>query len=566
MNASVSAAPLSHKSLSRKQFLGGLGGIGGSLALAGGALAAGALPAGASASEASAADAGASENELLACFDSGVETSREIVDPRYDVDVCIVGCGSAGMAAAIEAAQAGLSTLLVEAGAVLGGTSQFAEGILGVSTPIQQSLGISNDVAKLVEGELTFSNYVADPLLIKPFVEAADEDIAWLRGMGVQFYEDVIGGNLQHLYMGQGRGMFDTLEPVAREAGAQILTSTRGKRLFLEGGSVGGAVCGLVAEDEGGEFDIRAKAVILACGGFIQNDAMMSQLMRYDFDRIKVTAAANHLGDDLNMAYSAGGDRSGVSTLHFIWAGLADFDLHSELSCAACNEPYFMVNSEGRRFCDESILLIGTEDKGPSVICNPIMNQRKAFSILSQAEVDRLAVEGSTAGWGSYIFAGTPLEKLQSQLDEAVAEADAPGGGKAGFWHADTIEALAVEMGVDPQALCAEVDSYNAMCDAGVDTEMGKPAEYLRKVEGGPFYAFELMCNAFATMGGVRVNEKGEVLDANRAPIPGLYNAGISCSGLQGTTYCINLGGGAQAYAVYSGRNCVRSAMAYMGK
>lgn len=529
--------------ISRKQFLTG------SLALAGGAAALGV--AGCS-SPTQGSQTSTQSGETSAA--QGLETSMSLDDARYDVDVCIIGCGAAGMAATIEAANAGLDTLLIEASSTLGGTTQFAEGILGLNTPIQQALGVTNDEAALVESELMFSNYVSDARLIKEFIEKADEDIAWLQDMGVQFYDNVLGGTLQHLYRGQGRGMIDTLEPIARNAGAEICVSTRGKRLFMDDGRV----TGIVAEDGDGEFAIKAKAIIMCCGGFIQNDEMIDGLMRYDTKRIKITAAPNHLGDDLTMAYAAGGDQSGVSTLHFIWAGLENFDLHSELSCAACNEPFFMVNENGERFCDESILLIGKEDKGPSVICNPIMNQGRAFSILTQSEIDRLSVEGSTAGWGSYIFAGTPLADLQNQLDEAIA--NEPGG----FWHADTIEELAKQLEIDPDALAETVAAYNDMCDAGKDTDLYKPAEYLRKVEGGPFYAFELMCNAFATMGGVRVNEKGEVVDTNRDAIHGLYNAGISCSGLQGTTYCINLGGGAQAYAVYSGRNCVQNASEYI--
>lgn len=478
----------------------------------------------------------------------GVETEMTLNDAAYDVDVVIVGSGAAGMAATVEAAENGLNTLLIEASSGFGGTTQFAEGILGVNTPLQQQLGVTNSIEEMVKGELVFSNYTVDPRLIRGFLEEADEDIQWLRDHGVQFY-DVIGGLTQHLYVDQGKQMIAALEETARKAGATMLLSTRGKRLFMENG----CVTGILAEGDDGEFAIGAKAVVLACGGYIQNEDMMSSMLRFDTKRIKVTAAPNHEGDDITMVYAAGGDQSGITTLHFIWAGLESFDLHSQLSTAACNEPFFMVNESGVRFCDESLLCIGGANKGPSLFCNPIMNQKRAFSILSQGEVDRIASEGCTVGWGSYIFAGTPLDDLQNQLDEAAANPP------AGFWTAATLDELAEKLEVDGATLAAEVKKYNGFVAEGADGDYFKDAHYLREVGDGPYYAFELMCNAFATMGGIRVNERGEVLDGDHNAIPGLYNAGISCSGLQGTTYCPLLGGGAQGYAVFSGRNCIRS-------
>ncbi len=481
-------------------------------------------------------------------FTSGIETNLSLVDAAYDVDVVIVGGGAAGMSACVEAVNNGLNTLLVEVNSKVGDTTQFAEGIAGVATEIQKNAGNNLDVQSLVDGEMEFSNYCADARLIKDFLEGADDDIAWLQSMGVEFYPTIINVT-QHLYVGQGGAMIEKLNDAALSKGATILTGTKAKRLFMENGVVTGLLC----EDTNGDIIIKAKSVVLACGGYIQNDEMVDSLQRFSHDRVRITANPGHDGAHMNMAYSAGADQSGITLMHFIWAALDSFDLHSELSTAACNEGYFWVDSHGERFCNESLVT------NPSCIDNIILNQKKAYSILTDAEAKRLAEEGCTVGWGSYIFAGSQMTNLQAEL-EAAKNAK-----PEGFFYGDTVEDLAAALGVDAATLRETITNYNAMVAAGVDTDFGKKAPFLHEVPvDGPFYAFELKCSAFCTMGGIRINRKNEILDENFDGIPGLYCAGVDCSGLQGTTYCMGIGGGAQGYAVYSGRNAIRSIAEYI--
>ena len=152
------------------------------------------------------------------------------------------------------------------------------------------------------------------------------------------------------------------------------------------------------------------------------------------------------------------------------------------------------------------------------------------------------------------------LTDLQNQLDAAVADP------AEGFFYGASIEELATALGMEANVLRESIVNHNALCDAGVDTDFHKPPPFMRKVsEEGPFYAFELQCNVFCTMGGIRVNQQNAVLDAEFNAIPGLYCVGVDCSGLQGTTYRSRLGAGAQGYAVYSGRNSAKNAIGYIG-
>lgn len=493
-------------------------------------------------------DSTSSSGENL--FDGGIETSVSLDKAAYDVDIVVVGGGAGGMAACATAAENGLNVLLVEASEAVGGTTQFAEGIAAVHSKILKETNADVDVQELVTGELKFSNYCTDARLVKEFLNSSNENLEWLMGLGVEFYPQVIN-TTQHLYVGQGKAMIAKVNDYAVSKGAQILTSTKAKRLFMDNGKVTGLLC----EDKSGDVVIKTGAVIFACGGYIQNNDMIDELQRFNHERVKVTANPGHDGAHITMSYSAGAERTGITLMHFIWAALENFDLHSQLSTAACNEGYFWIDNHGKRFCDESLVT------NPSCIDNIILNQKKVYAILTDAEAKHLANDGCNLGWGSYIFAGSKMTDLESQL------ADAKNKNPEGFYYGSTIDELAKALEVDSTVLTKTITDYNTMVAAGVDTDFGKTAPWLREVPAsGPFYAFELKCSAFCTMGGIRVNEKNEVLDTDFNGIPGLYCAGVDCSGLQGTTYCMNIGGGAQGYAVYSGRNAVRNAKAYIGK
>ena len=106
---------------------------------------------------------------------------------------------------------------------------------------------------------------------------------------------------------------------------------------------------------------------------------------------------------------------------------------------------------------------------------------------------------------------------------------------------ADTIEELAEKIGKDPVALKAEVEKYNAMVDAGADTDFGRDITTMAKIEQGPFYAIEEVPAMPACSGGAKRNIKGEVLNWDNEPIEGLYSAGelgsLVCNLYQNGTY-----------------------------
>ena len=125
-------------------------------------------------------------------------------------------------------------------------------------------------------------------------------------------------------------------------------------------------------------------------------------------------------------------------------------------------------------------------------------------------------------------------------------------------YSADTIEALAEMIDVPTDELVSTVEVWNGFCADGHDAAFFRPADTLTPISTPPFYA-QLCAPAFLnTDGGPVRNAKGEILDPDGNPIPGLYSAGefgsIWCGGYNG--------GGNLTEGLVFGRIAVQSALA----
>jgi len=101
------------------------------------------------------------------------------------------------------------------------------------------------------------------------------------------------------------------------------------------------------------------------------------------------------------------------------------------------------------------------------------------------------------------------------------------------------------------------VDTWNAVCKAGVDAEYGRPASTLTPLATPPYYAVTLMPGGICTMGGPERNERCQVLGHDKNPIPRLYEAG-NLGGIFGHTYGAaggNIGCLVMAHGRIAGRN-----------
>ena len=131
---------------------------------------------------------------------------------------------------------------------------------------------------------------------------------------------------------------------------------------------------------------------------------------------------------------------------------------------------------------------------------------------------------------------------------------------------ANSWEEIADLTGVDKSTLGTTIEEYNTCCDAGYDAVFVKDRRYLQPLRTPPFYAFKCLGVLLYTIGGIKINEHMEVLDAGDKIIPGVYAAGVDVGGWTPDTYCAFLPGTAFGWAINSGRISGESAYEYTSK
>ncbi len=129
-------------------------------------------------------------------------------------------------------------------------------------------------------------------------------------------------------------------------------------------------------------------------------------------------------------------------------------------------------------------------------------------------------------------------------------------------WEADTLEELAEQIGVDPDALVETVNRYNELCYQENDEDFGKPAKHLDPIDKAPYYAFKKHYSFFCLLSGVKVNRYLQVIDEDWHRIPGLYAAGNCVGYRQGSSYSNQCHGISNALALthgyFAGQHCAR--------
>jgi 3-oxo-5alpha-steroid 4-dehydrogenase len=472
---------------------------------------------------------------------SGVRDASEITAWDEAVDVLVVGLGCAGAAAALEAAEAGAETLVLERASGGGGTSAMSGGVLylGGGTALQRACGFTDSAEEMHRYLMASCGEGAEEERVRLYCERSVEHFDWLVACGVpfkhSFYDGVSGepptddglvwsgserahpyrelarpaprGHVPAMEHQAGPLLMRALLAAVEGSSARVSTDSRCVSLVHErDGMIGGAVVMHFGEERA----IRARGgVVLSTGGFIQNDAMLEAYVpRARRCRFRVGAE----GDD------GSGIRLGMA------AGAATRHLDKASISLPATQPWglkrgILVDASGQRFVNE--------DAYYGRLGELALFQRggRAWLIVDDAVFEQPEYPRRVAA-----AAETPLE-------------------------------LAQELCLPPGSLEATLALYNRHAERGEDPVFHKAAEYLTPLVKPPFGAFDCTTEgslyAAFTLGGLHTDLDGRVLDPEGRPIPGLFAAGRSSAGLSAGGYSsgLSLGDG-----TFFGRRAGRAA------
>lgn len=510
-----------------------------------------------------------------------------------ETDVLVVGLGGSGIAAALSAAENGLKVLAVDKAGRYGGTICVTSESFAVNAPdlqVEKNGGADFvDAAALEEDWWSRTHGDAKREMLDLFFAESGKTIDWLNYAHNFPYNKPNPGHADYAvydccytydpYTLSGRkteltARLDGLMAQYAALGGEILLETDARELLTD---EAGRVTGVLAEGrDGARYTIRAKAVVLATGGFGENIRLMNEFMVDDYFPLSGTwhlyGMATNTGVMIEKALDMGAGVCNpsvppLSHLAGFPVNLFGFGTHMK------DEPSFFTGytaiwSEGdipQTLCVAADSLAVTV-KGERFISEErfanhgaIVGGPEYWTVWSQTQLDTFKEQGFSyadpgpsmgyCGCQSTIPLGEPLPQLDAVMDAAIA---------TGYVKkADTVAELAGLMGVDAAVLEGTVSRYNELCARGVDEDFGKDPQWLVALGDGPFYAV-LGCAFYYTTGGaLDVNEDMQVLRADGVtPIEGLYAVGTDSMGVLMTNQeqYLDYGGAASGWAFTSGR------------
>ena len=493
-----------------------------------------------------------------------VELGDITPDETRDYDIVVVGAGAAGVPAAGWAAELGASVALLQKQSVVVSQGNCGSAIIhSKSTPAGEKMWVH-----MTNG---LCDWRANTDLLNAYVEHSEEALMWyLNRAGLTAETEYGDGSLVdsnddpssllhnddkaiNAYMctsqdltGVWKDRMDTYDfgdehcyffapwigPKPKNVGdvlAVVLENVQAKcpnlETFFNTPAVklvtdGGKVTGVIGKDADGKYIQfnAAKAVILATGDYMNNDAMVRRwcpdVDQFDKKQFQKT------GDGHIMAIAAGAKMENLGHTKM----MHDFD-----SGLMYEEPFLYVDMEGHRFCNEDTGFVY------------MGNITKYVPKYNGANVDANHPDGSQ-GWYCQIYDSDYMSYANAPVPEAAMTKYIPGAVEnpegvftnlLDTYKADTLDELAELLDIPADALKASVERYNELCDQGADVDFGKNMKYMHKIEKAPFWGIRKHIRVSSIDSGVNTNANGQALDADGNVIEGLYCVG----NLGGTFY-----------------------------
>lgn len=394
------------------------------------------------------------------------ETKRH--DKGYASDVLVIGAGAAGLSAAVTAAEGGASVTLIEKQDIIGGSTATSAGIVYAATD-------PKDYAPLVDYYMARAEGKADRARLQFFAEHSLDTVKFLEGIGVQWLMTVPAGTAPEprarfsKYPDGtamiGSALTDPLEKRAKELGVAILTGVRATSLIK---GADGRITGAKAISKTEDLSFKAKAVVLATGGFDASEELKAKYSPIAVGDLPLSSKGN-TGDGIAMGIAAG-----AATEFF--GGVIGFEF-----------------------------------------VNPVL-PNSGYSGIAMGS------SGFVKADGSFIAARSDYPINYTALKNA--------GGKSffGLYAGDKAEA-AVQPAIDKNlgykaATIAQLAAATGMSEDKLADSFGKLS-----LSAGPYFAVQVRATTIGSMGGIKTNMAAEALSSDGSPIPGLYAAGEVANG-----------------------------------
>lgn len=437
------------------------------------------------------------------------------------VDVLVVGGGNAGMCAAITAREAGANVLVLEhAGrSMRGGNTRHTRNLRAMHSAPTATLSDAYSAEEYWQDLLRVTEGDTNQPLAQLMIEKSGELVEWLGKRGVRFQPALSGtlslGRTNAFFLGGGKALVNAQYQTAEQLAVQIAYDSEVQTLVINNGEFTYAT----VVSRGFQYRVHARAIVVASGGFQANTRWMKEAWGEAAENFIIRGTPYNTGTMLKQLVNNGIKSVGdVSQCHAVAidARAPKFDggIVTRLDCVSFS---VVVNKECQRFYDEG------EDFWP-----------KRYAIwgrLVAQQADQIAYA---------IIDSKVVKQFMPSVFPSI--------------KSDSIEGLAVQLGLDPEALGTTIANFNGAVQAGrydpdvLDdccTEGIQPAKshWALKLDTAPYYAYPLRPGVTFTYFGAAVNEKAQVLLTDGSPSQNIYAAGeIMAGNILGKGYCAGTG------------------------
>ena len=433
-------------------------------------------------------------------------------------DIIVIGSGLAGLATAIEAAQAGASVTVLEKMKVIGGNTRISDGALAAPLNyLQKEQGIEDSAELFYEDMLRAGLNLNHPQLVRIVAERAAETIDWTIELGVKYLDrlDRFGGHSAARSLTtkshSGLEIIKAQTNKLKHLGVEIRTRCLLTDLIADAN--GTAIRGVNIregyqfpdENSGFKKKIGAKrAVVLATGGF-GSDLSFCRLQRPGLSQS--IESTNHKGATAEGVIAA--LYKGALPVHLCWIQMGPWGCPDEKAYGV-----------GGRFASYSVYPAGIliDPATGCRILNEWADRRERSEAMLKAGHPCIGIVDSKG-------AEMDLESLKDCLKSGKVKAF------------QNLSDLAEAYGVPVAALNQTLIIYNKAIAEGTPDEFGKPLDQgVRPLRTPPYYAMRLWPKLHYTPGGIGINSKAQVINLHGHPIPGLFAAGEVCGGIHGAS------------------------------